>query len=67
MEVVKLKTNIKCEGCLARISPVLNQKFGKENWEVDLKVIDKVLEVVGYPADEVIDTLRDAGFSGSPL
>lgn len=67
MEVVKLKTNIKCEGCLARISPVLNQKFGRENWEVDLKVIDKVLEVVGYPADEVIDTLRDAGFSGSPL
>lgn len=67
MEVVKLKTNIKCEGCLARISPVLNQKFGRENWEVDLKVIDKVLEVAGYPEDEVIDTLRDAGFSGSLL
>ncbi len=67
MEVVKLKTNIKCEGCLARISPALNSKFGEDNWEVDLKVPEKVLEVVGYPEDEVINTLREAGFSGSRL
>ncbi|HEY0895183.1 MAG TPA: hypothetical protein VGE15_01395 [Sphingobacteriaceae bacterium] len=67
MEVVKLKTNIKCEGCLARISPALNEKFGEDNWEVDLKVLDKVLEVVGYPEDDVISTLQQAGFTGSRL
>lgn len=69
METVQFKTNIKCSGCIAAVSPVLNELAGEGKWEVDLENPDKVLTVklekaseqeikkaiegVGYKAEEI--------------
>jgi copper chaperone len=52
METVQFKTNIKCSGCVATVTPVLNQLVGEDNWEVDLQSPDKLLTVSGEQADE---------------
>jgi len=64
------KTNIMCGSCIAKVTPVLNETFGENNWEVDiknplkiltvsldnsgLKDIKKSLEKVGYKAEELV-------------
>jgi len=45
METIKLKTNIKCGGCIATVTPFLNQSVGEGNWQVDTQSPDKVLTV----------------------
>jgi copper chaperone len=67
---MKFKTNIKCGGCIATVSPVLDQAVGAGNWQVDLvdpaKILDitadaidaqhiqKILAAVGYQADVIV-------------
>ncbi|MFN8395005.1 MAG: heavy metal transport/detoxification protein [Bacteroidia bacterium] len=66
---MKFKTNIKCDGCIATVTPILDQSVGKGNWSVDLanplriltisldevsgEAIKKGLATVGYQADEI--------------
>jgi copper chaperone len=45
MEKMKFQTNIKCGGCVAQVSPLLNNKKGVEKWEVDLNSPDRILTV----------------------
>jgi len=45
METVKFKTNIKCSGCIATVTPALNELVGQNNWEVDLQSPDKILTI----------------------
>jgi len=45
MKTVQFKTNIKCSGCIAKVTPELNKTVGENNWEVDLQTMDKVLTV----------------------
>ena len=47
METTKFKTTIKCSGCVANVTPFLNDALGKDNWEVDYNNPSKVLTVVG--------------------
>jgi len=65
MEQIKLKTSLKCNGCLATVSPALNQMEGLVNWSVDTEHPDRILtaEVSGISAEEVIAVIRRAGFS----
>ncbi|MCW3464192.1 heavy-metal-associated domain-containing protein [Chitinophaga nivalis] len=58
METVQFKTNIKCAGCIATVTPVLNELAGQENWEVDLQSPDKVLTVSTDKTDK--DVIRQA-------
>ena len=39
------KTNIMCGSCIAKVTPVLNESFGENNWEVDIKNPLKILTV----------------------
>lgn len=70
METLKFKTNIKCGGCIANVTPHLN-KLGKiEKWEVDTESPDKILTVEGMPgidSKEVIKTLESAGYKAEQL
>ena len=66
---MKFKTNIKCDGCIATVSPILDRTVGVGNWSVDLgsplrilsvgtvegsaNEIKAALAAVGYQADEV--------------
>lgn len=68
METIQFKTNIKCDACVAKVTPALNEVAGQENWQVDLKDPNRTLTVptavdeaklksalagVGYRAEKV--------------
>lgn len=65
METLKFKTTIKCGGCIATVTPVLNNLDGLQKWEVDTANPDKVLTVeanTNLKADEVISALKTKGY-----
>lgn len=70
MNTLKFKTNIKCTGCLSKVSPTLNEKIGEGNWDVDLMTLKKTLTVhvpeEVTPAD-VVQTIKSAGFEAEVL
>lgn len=58
-------TNINCSGCVAKITPVLNNTEGIKEWSVDTTDKNKPLTVVGdgITANEVIELVKGAGFT----
>ncbi|MCU0353919.1 MAG: cation transporter [Cytophagales bacterium] len=69
MNTFKFKTNIKCGGCIATVTPHLNQLTGIENWSVDTSDPDKVLSVQADTAtvDEIRKTVEKAGFKAEAI
>jgi len=68
METVKFKTNIKCSGCVAKVTPFLDEAVGKQNWSVDYNDPAKVLTVVGDHAKEVIiKAVAGAGYRADSI
>lgn len=65
METIQFKTNIKCTGCIATVSPVLNELAGEDNWQVDLLSADKILTVSTEQADgqKIKQAIEQAGYS----
>lgn len=45
METRKFKTTAKCQGCVAKIKPFLNQIISEDQWAFDLSGTDKILTV----------------------
>jgi copper chaperone len=65
METLKFKTNIKCGGCIATVTPHLDALQGVEQWEVDTNGADKVLTIKGEDGslpEKVVSALEKAGF-----
>lgn len=69
MKSKKFKTNIMCGDCIAKVTPVLNETFGKNNWEVDIKDPKKILTVFAENADEknVRSALEKVGYRAEEL
>ncbi|HEU0065240.1 MAG TPA: heavy metal transport/detoxification protein [Flavisolibacter sp.] len=70
MKTLKFKTTIKCSGCLAKMTPVLNEAVGKDNWEVDIQAPDKVLTIASEEpvnAADVVKAIEDAGYKAEIL
>ena len=69
MEPIKLKTNIKCGGCVATVTPFLNQTAGEGNWTVDTASPNKILTVTASNAtrDAVEQAVQQAGFRAEPI
>lgn len=69
MKTLKFKTDIKCNGCLEKVTPHLNAKDGIQHWEVDLKDPDKTLtaDVAGISQEELISSIQKAGFKAEPI
>lgn len=61
---LKFKTNINCGGCVAKVTPHLNEAEGICHWEVDTTNANKILTVhsEGISEAEVIKTVQNAGF-----
>jgi len=61
---LQFKTNINCGGCVAKVTPFLNEADGICHWEVDTTGKDKILSVHsdGITKDEVIQKVQAAGF-----
>ena len=45
MNSFKFKSNIKCGGCIATVTPLFNAESKIKHWEVDLTSADKILTV----------------------
>lgn len=69
MKKQQFKTNIKCTGCLSKVSPVLNQTKGIEIWSVDLEHPDRILTVESQKlsAGEIEQAVANAGYSAKKL
>lgn len=70
METLKFKTNIKCGGCIATVTPFLNKLETIENWEVDTTSPDKILTIKGIhnlDSKAVVQALENAGYKAEQL
>ena len=68
METIQFKTTIKCSGCVAKVTPFLNDALGEDNWEVDTTNPSKVLTVLGESDQaKVIQAVEKAGYKAEKL
>jgi len=64
METLNFKTNVNCGGCIATVTPYLNQVKGIGKWSVDTSNPMKVLtlEATELNPEVIIETLKEAGY-----
>jgi copper chaperone len=69
METITFKTNMKCSGCIEKITPALNELAGKDHWVVDLTNPDKTLTVSvdGLQTGDIQSAVEEAGFKAEKL
>jgi len=70
METLKFKTNINCGGCIATVTPALNELKDIQHWEVDIANPDKILTVNAddnLTAGQVIDALKQKGYKAEKV
>ena len=64
METLKFKTNVNCGGCVATVTPHLNQIKGIGKWNVDTANPQKILTVEDSELgpEVIIEKLKSAGY-----
>jgi copper chaperone len=64
MKTLKFKTNIKCSGCVAKVTPHLDGVEGIEKWEVDVLNPNKVLTVIAHDdkTGQIQKVVEQSGF-----
>ena len=69
MKSLKFKTNINCGGCVANVTPFLNQVPDICEWDVDTANSQKVLTVSTEKMSEaqVIELVQKAGYKAESL
>ena len=69
MKQYQFKTNINCGGCVAKVTPVLNQSKEIKEWTVDTNNPNKILTVAteNLGEEEVKAIVSKAGFKAESL
>jgi copper chaperone CopZ len=68
MKILRFKTNLKCQGCIANVTPYLNAEVGPGQWKVDLSVPERLLTVEAEILPEKIsEALAKAGYKAELL
>lgn len=68
METLRFKTNIKCSGCVAKVTSNLNATAGEGNWEVDVTNPAKVLTVKSaVEAGKIKEAVERAGYNAERM
>jgi copper chaperone len=70
MDTLKFKTNIKCDGCIATVTPYLNDLVDVVSWTADLMGPDRILTVNGQEgirSQEIITKLQKAGYQAEEV
>ena len=63
METLKFKTNIKCGGCIATVTPFLDGEEKISDWSVDLESADRILTVqTTETAADISQLVKNAGY-----
>ena len=64
MNTLKFKTNVKCDGCIATVTPHLNKVKGIVSWNVDttdpLRILTVETEEVS--AETIVLVMKNAGY-----
>jgi copper chaperone CopZ len=63
----KFETNIKCDGCIAKVTPSLNEAVGENKWKVDLANPSKILTVDVDDKNKIIKALEKVGYNAEPI
>lgn len=63
-KTLQFKTNINCGGCVATVTPFLNEVPGPGNWEVDTTNPNKILTIQpeGISEQDIIKKVEEAGY-----
>lgn len=63
-QVLKFKTDMNCERCVARVKPFLDKVQGIDSWSVDTDNPDKILTVESsvVTADQIVEVVENVGF-----
>lgn len=66
---IRLKTNLNCQACVAKVAPALNKILGEGNWMVDTGRKDKVLTAYTDEASqaEIQEVIAAAGYTSEIL
>ena len=68
METLKFKTNIKCGGCIATVTPFLNADESIEKWGVDLESASRILTVeTSHSAEDIKELVKKAGYNAEEI
>ncbi len=69
MDTIKFKTNINCDACLAKVTPVLDGNDEISNWAVDLGNPDKILTVqtAALDEEELVHSLKKVGYKAEKV
>lgn len=67
MKTMQFKTNIKCDACVAKVTPHLDSSVGHENWQVDLKDPQRVLTVKEGEETKIREALEKAGYKAERI
>lgn len=69
MNTYQFKTNIKCGGCVANVTPYLDGNKEICEWKVDIANPDKILTVQteGLDKEQVKKIVEQAGYQASAL
>ncbi|MBR6758655.1 MAG: heavy-metal-associated domain-containing protein [Bacteroidaceae bacterium] len=64
-EAWHFRTSIMCNGCIAKITPILDAAQGITSWSVDLQSPERRLTVIpdGITKEELMSLVRNAGFT----
>ncbi|HET9431733.1 MAG TPA: heavy-metal-associated domain-containing protein [Chitinophagaceae bacterium] len=64
MKSTSFKTNINCSSCVAKVTKVLDEVVGENNWKVDTQNPQKILSVTSdhVSGEEVIKAVAAAGY-----
>ena len=70
METLKFKTSIKCSACVAKVTPLLNEIAGEDNWEVDVLNPDKILSIESedqITVESIVSGLQNIGYTAQQV
>lgn len=69
MKKYQFKTNIKCGGCIATVTPYLNANNEIKHWSVDTDNKDKILtvEAENLSTEAITEIVKKAGYQAEPL
>ena len=59
-----------CDACIQKVTPVLNEVAGKDNWQVDTQTPDKKLIVhadESVTGEKIIAAVARAGYKAEPV
>lgn len=69
MKTYQFKTNIKCGGCIAAVTPHLNANNEIKHWSVDTENKDKILtvEAENLSNEAITEIVKKAGYTAEPI